>query len=214
MKKWLLVSILVSILLIFLISLLERNVSSVTPQNAVIVQSPPSIVAALPPKSTLCNTCNETELEAFTPENTEQVKPSITLTPVPSVTISNTPKPENNAPTYVDKVRLVPDGGYNPERHFPRMPSLWQVGLVTDQDRSEWDYLFVASTDNQILEVMFGDVKPDIWYANKKEWTAPLPLGTITITNATGVKGILTFTSTSGHTGTFDMATETWHIDK
>jgi hypothetical protein len=73
------------------------------------------------------------------------------------------------------------------------------------------DSPFPDTPDPQIARLYWpeGDMV-DLHAQYDSSWTCPQAVGSLTITNITGPAGVVSFTSTSGVSGTLDMATGAW----
>jgi hypothetical protein len=102
--------------------------------------------------------------------------------------------------------------------------SIWYLGTIpTDEKVSPGTlYLLTRSPENgrhaALLTILEGNfVKDEQRQMYNKGWESPEDVGTMTITgitdltiSATAPTGLVSFTTSSGKTGTFDIATETW----
>jgi hypothetical protein len=93
--------------------------------------------------------------------------------------------------------------------------SVWFIDYVSDSEETLWSELYLISFGGdgngpaRIQTYVLNRFTPDMGQFEHL-WTCPRALGTITITTVTGLNGIVAFTSSSGRTGSFNMATEQW----
>jgi hypothetical protein len=93
--------------------------------------------------------------------------------------------------------------------------SVWQIDYVSNVDQTAWSPLYIVAFggDNNrspmFQTLVLNRFTPDMGQFEHL-WTCPRTLGTLTITNVRGLNGIVAFTSSSGQTGSFNMATEQW----
>lgn len=111
--------------------------------------------------------------------------------------------------------------------------SLWMYGSVPNDDYTEWDHFYIFAKSGQngapVLQtlVLNGRDSGERQYVHV--WTSPRATGTLTITGITpsnggatptpsatpphpfpGPSGVVHFTTSSGQSGAFDLATQTW----
>ncbi len=93
--------------------------------------------------------------------------------------------------------------------------SVWFIDYVSDSEETLWSELYLISFGGdgngpaRFQTYVLNRFTPDMGQFEHL-WTCPRTLGTLTITNVTGLNGIVAFTSSSGQTGSFNMATEQW----
>lgn len=97
------------------------------------------------------------------------------------------------------------------------LTSAWSVGVVPNATGTFLYSMYVvakpSSTGNATIERHLlggGDAYAEQY---RHVWTAPEPVGKISITAISGQNGVVTFTSTSGKQGTLDMATGQWTLN-
>lgn len=147
------------------------------------------------------------------------VRPTVGLpTPLPA-----TPEPSGFVPPEAQRIfRLNPDNA----AELPSLRgsnSLWHIGAVPNP-KGEASFYYAlarpgtAAQHAQLAVVLEGNaITPADYQKYSKVWVAPQDVGTITITGVsgtitgpTGPVGIIAFTTSSGRTGTLNMATGTW----
>jgi hypothetical protein len=112
--------------------------------------------------------------------------------------------------------------GYN--NHWPGISDVWQVGVTLNPGQSgigrvvvyaAGPYVRLPDGPNNQRPLVDRRVFPwgnfqDGRIPSNSVWVCPRALGALTITNITGPTGVVSFTSTSGVSGTLDMATGAW----
>ncbi len=93
--------------------------------------------------------------------------------------------------------------------------SVWQIDYVTNRDQTAWSPLdIVASGGEGNGQVTLQTVLLNRFTSDMSQyehlWTCPQDIGAITITSVAGLNGVLTFKSSSGQHGSFNMALEKW----
>lgn len=90
--------------------------------------------------------------------------------------------------------------------------SLWRAGVVLSADRESYATVLVWTERNEceltrmVLQRRGLNLRPET------SWHCPNDLGELMITDVTGAEGVISFTSTSGTSGSFDMATGQWQF--
>ena len=92
--------------------------------------------------------------------------------------------------------------------------SIWHNGALPSASGT-WEPLYVLAKPGLKDHARVWGVSRNGGVAPEyvPQWVAPLPVGTLTITNATGPWGVISFTASGGQTGTLDLATGVWTID-
>lgn len=168
----------------------------------------------------------------------EQVKIEQTLSAIQTTqdVLNLTPEPTatfGSVSELTDDVTATPYGYTPPSRTdiyyigriydmsvFRYARSIWHAGAVSplnDQYVASEIIVYVGgSTDAPVLLRASVDPQvgsdPEVLDQYTDSWPCPRAIGDLTIDSVTGPDGIITFSSTSGQRGTFDMATETWQF--
>jgi hypothetical protein len=97
--------------------------------------------------------------------------------------------------------------------------SVWHVGAVLASDRSHYGQLFVWSAAGDCMlgiDIHNAAYLPrQLFPQHDRRWPCPndlADLGELTITGASGPQGVVSFRSSSGQRGTFDLATQQWQL--
>jgi hypothetical protein len=99
-----------------------------------------------------------------------------------------------------------------------RINSLWRVGALLAHDRSDYASLYVWSARRDCALGLFmpeAVYEPRLYPGHSQQWRCPRALqasGPLTITGATGVRGVVSFSTARGQRGTFDLATDEWQM--
>ncbi len=150
----------------------------------------------------------------------------LNLTPQPTPTIpseqarmdAGTPVPFDYIPPEAMQIRYI--GEINDISSFRYARTIWLAGAVapTSSDHYVSRIMVLATGSNErqfiarsIYNVSFTDDPVNV-KRYTKDWECPRNVGELRIDSVTGPDGIITFSSTSGQRGTFDMATETWQF--
>lgn len=151
---------------------------------------------------------------------TAQAKPYATtvMTPV-DLRVWGTPVPPGFIPDEAKAVRPLSRESVVGIMGMPKnLTSVWRVGVVPHPDGLDHGTILVyavGSTDAQpaaIGRLLFGNLPGRIGRQYNGYWESPRDIGEITITNVSGWNGIVSFTTSSGQQGTFNLATETWNF--
>jgi hypothetical protein len=106
--------------------------------------------------------------------------------------------------------------------------SIWHIGTIPTHEEGMPGTLYLLARPPRdgeharLLLLVEGDfVNEEQEQTYNKGWKAPEDVGTMTITgitdltiSATAPTGLVSFTTSSGKTGTFDIATETWTFNE
>ncbi|HEX5414066.1 MAG TPA: hypothetical protein VFZ25_00270 [Chloroflexota bacterium] len=155
--------------------------------------------------------------------------------PRPTV-LPPTPGPESYPPTGVlsgsipddaKPIQAEPTNMFAVEgvsNHLNPVTSVWQAGVVPSRNHSGYARILVYAAgpndpdyppgsvpDPSIARTLFSfgameNIRPEYDHV----WTCPRPIGSLTITGITGQTGVVSFTSSSGVSGSLDMSTGTW----
>lgn len=92
--------------------------------------------------------------------------------------------------------------------------SVWRLGAVFGE-RDRYYLMFLSAMKpgddkKPLIQRFFLDASDEVLLKWRAYWECPEPIGDITITGITGQTGIVSFTSTSGKSGTLDMASGAW----
>lgn len=162
--------------------------------------------------------CSEAKMTRIAVEatiyfQTAEALPSFTPVPTSPLPIeTSTPEP---LPTIVIRQLIGEDLS---AFQFRGAISVWLVGVIESSDPYERNPIFVLSRPSEgalfssIRYTFGGNVAPSAADREKYNsyWFAPHDIGTITITGVTGIDGIVSFTTSTGVIGTFDLATKQW----
>lgn len=140
-------------------------------------------------------------LPTFTPLPTLTATPerwTSILTPIPTMTIRHL------------------TGNFREHPSFRTATDVWLIGSVPSRDGLGQNGVFVyASPPDGGYAATLALIT--LGYENSAEgekysgvWIAPRNIGTIMITGVTGIDGIVSFTTSTGVIGTFDLATKQW----
>lgn len=92
--------------------------------------------------------------------------------------------------------------------------NIWLNGTVASR-KTIWEPLYLLAKPGTngfaILQTITFNGSDDV--KDEQAWTAPVATGDLHITNATGPGGVISFTSTSGKSGTLDTSSGEWVID-
>lgn len=97
-------------------------------------------------------------------------------------------------------------GASYPQVYLQKADSVWVDGAVPT-DTCDWSSFAVSTAYNASLQrpmILFGAV------GAPEQWVVPRNVGRVTITAATGPDGLVSFSSTSGVKGTFDLRHHAW----
>lgn len=124
--------------------------------------------------------------------------------------------PEPDWAKTVKEIPLDDLAGGDPTLHGAT--SVWQAGSVPNADVSEWmPFLVYAKPGEKDGHALLGTLvingTTDQVQQYIHTWTCPRAVGTITITSVKGPTDTVTFTTSSGQAGKFDLATQTWTFD-
>lgn len=171
-------------------------------------------------RPTMAPSLKATEMASF--EQREQQRMATqghqTTVPVTPVLPYDTPVPAGSKPVWAETVASVAKSevaGYQP---FRQATSIWRNGGVVDTDargQSQWYELFIYTLpgegDRPVVITHLPAAPQHVAHQYEKDWVCPRTLGTLTITAITGgATGSLSFTSSSGQTGSLNMATGVW----
>lgn len=150
------------------------------------------------------------------------------LTPIPPGPTEtpnlNTPVPLNYIPDRYREVRPVPGEDRIGLRFLRDATSVWQLGSLNDISGYNYNAVWVwtkppgAGADRATIGfVIMGDAQTKEGPIYRMIWEAPEDVGALTITVITGVTlereqvaGLLAFTTSTGRSGAFDLATQQW----
>jgi len=94
--------------------------------------------------------------------------------------------------------------------------SMWQIDLVATGDQTAWTPMYVMAFDElkdlPRLETRVANASiDDTLQKYQRRWVCPQNIGAITITGVKGgTAGVVSFKSTSGRIGTFNIASQAW----
>lgn len=92
--------------------------------------------------------------------------------------------------------------------------SIWRLGAVLDKRGLFYQLFLVASPLDRnglpSLRTISLDGSEEVQQNWIRVWVCPEPIGTIKITSITSQTGIVSFTSSSGRSGTLDMSSGIW----
>jgi hypothetical protein len=100
-------------------------------------------------------------------------------------------------------------GGVPLSLDYRFMGSVWRVGAIEDNRGMLHPFYVSAPQDVCGLITVTIGMGEDLPHA-EDAWPCPQNTGAITIEDATGPTGIVTFTDTLSRTGTFDLSTKAW----
>lgn len=139
---------------------------------------------------------------------------------------ADTPVPLNYIPDRYREVRPVPAEDRIGLRFLRGATSVWQLGSLNDISGYNYNAVWVwtkppgAGADRATIGfVIMGDAQTKEGPIYRMIWEAPEDVGLLTITAITGVvlereqvAGLVAFTTSTGRSGTFDLATQQWSV--
>ena len=143
----------------------------------------------------------------------------------PPPTVVGSPSPGPPIPASAQDIRAIDlNTLYSVPAGLRGANSAWQIGSVQASDPDDYDTIYLlarppASGVNATLAIaLFGSASGSaLRQVYQNTWISPQDVGFLTITNIsgvttnpTGLTGIVTFTTQSGKTGTFNLATNAW----
>jgi hypothetical protein len=153
---------------------------------------------------------------------TAEARPYATsvITPV-NPAINGTPVPPGYAPPDAGTIAALPVGVFQGVSSHPEpITSVWQVGSVSSPDPATPGYGRVivfavgpsAGVNAYISRLVFvtGSLPGSLVRQYAGGWVSPRNVGTITIAGVTGPTGVVSLTTSSGTSGTLNMATGAW----
>lgn len=149
---------------------------------------------------------------------TVQARPYATTIPHPiDFGVHGTPVPPGFIPEEAKAIKKVPKENVVGIHELKGTNSVWQIGAVPDLYQQGYNrvYLFARPGDGTRnaslgLYLFGGYPSPDNRKMYNKIWESPRDVGVITITGVSASAGQVSFVSSSGATGAFDLASETW----
>jgi hypothetical protein len=124
---------------------------------------------------------------------------------------------------------VIPDGWEvvepyrSPNHHLgPGLPWLsamrsgWWAGIIIAEDGYPWRLLATSHMHRcSLIVTPLAVTKYGSEFLEEEAtaWPCPEDIGWIKITDVTGPTGMITFTTETGRTGTFDLATEEWTVE-
>lgn len=177
--------------------------------------------------------CSQLKLQAVQNSYaTVQARPYATsvITPYPTNLIA-TPQPDGYLPPEVQGIHQLSTGALAGIIGLPHpITSVWGVGGIPSPTHRGYGALIVDAwgpgwygpnpTIGRMLfsqdemPVIGNQVNPAWGTTYNMAWGCPKAIGQITITNVTGQNGDVSFTSSSGVSGTLNMATGAWTFNQ
>ena len=133
----------------------------------------------------------------------------------PHLQITPIPRPKVAQPASDKGIGAIPlqeAGGVNA---WQGATSLWGVASVSNAQETAWSPFYVFTIGgykggSAALETLVLNTFTDDMNQYNHVWLCPRAIGTLTITAVTGPTGIVSFKSSAGQTGTFNLATQAW----
>ncbi len=163
---------------------------------------------------------------AYNTTQVAEVRNRPTITPPPTTTATS--RPIGSIPQEAQQVkRINPSDTSNWSPFLRGSTSIWQIGAVPVKSLNDYGTLYLLSrapTDGHhailTTDLFSNNMSREEYGQYHWTWEAPQDIGLLTITNlqgltihTKGLTGIATFTSSLGHKGTFNFASNTWQID-
>lgn len=140
--------------------------------------------------------------------------------------VAATPIPRNYIPDDVKTVRPVAGEDMVGLRFLRSATSVWQLGGLSDVNGYNYNHVWVwtkppgAGADRATIGFfVIGDADTNEGTYYRMVWETPEDVGALTITGISAVTlereqvaGLVTFTTSTGRNGTFDLASQHWSI--
>ena len=152
-----------------------------------------------------CSILKQTAIAQSYSENKKQAAVSIEPTIVYPTQVTSI------EPEWAKEIKPLDKNAYVQVPIFRHANSVWQLGSVKSSVNGMWTPLYILSSDSNIRKTTLNGTTDDRT-KNTKQWNTPNHIGTITITNIS-VNKIISFTSSSGQSGTFDISSEKWTLN-
>jgi hypothetical protein len=151
---------------------------------------------------------------------TAQARPYATTVPMRlDPRVATTPAPAGFIPDSVKAIGRVDRSIVGGIGDFPRpVTDLWSIGAISNpEDPTAYDRIVLYTrppegTRNAALgKFLVGNsLGPDLTRKYNQTWVCPRDVGMITIMNVSGSDGVVSFATSSGQSGTFNIASQTW----
>lgn len=182
----------------------------------------------LPDRTTREHCAHAKDATAIAYNATQVVEARNRPTIMPHATTTATARPSGLIPPEAQQVkRINPADTRDWSPYLRGSTSIWQIGAVQIEALADYGTLYLLSrapTDGHqailTTELFSNNMSRKEYDQYHWTWEVPQNIGLLTITDlrgitihAQGLRGIATFTSSLGHHGTFNFATNTWRID-
>ncbi|MGQ9550550.1 MAG: hypothetical protein ACUVWS_18205 [Roseiflexus sp.] len=146
----------------------------------------------------------------------QRATPQIMRIPsTPDPNLHGTTVPPDYRPDWINDVEPVTKADLGGVSFLRNATSIWRNGGLPNIQGTEWFPLFhyavPGTNDHPIISSFIPNAPPDLQQKLTQSWECPRAIGTLTITMITGgSNGTIEFVSSTGVTGSLNMATGEW----